>query len=225
MRLAGTGIWSGELRYGDAAEKREAAAELDELGYSALWIPDMGGDVFGALRDLLDATFNLARSIEHDDPVRALDAYEQAIALGRAGAAQMIIGPALVGVARLRSRMQDRVAALEALYEAISYGNYVGSRPIVVEVLGAGADILLRVGEPSTATVLAASLLQGALLAINVSSQRDAELERTLVSARQALGDEEYQRLVARGEAMSYEEVVEFVLDNVRRAMSEAIDS
>ena len=56
MRLAGTGIWSGELRYGDAGEKREAAAELEELGYSALWIPDMGGDVFGALRDLLDAT-------------------------------------------------------------------------------------------------------------------------------------------------------------------------
>ncbi len=56
MRLAGTGIWSGELRYGEAGEKREAAAELEELGYSALWIPDMGGDVFGALRDLLDAT-------------------------------------------------------------------------------------------------------------------------------------------------------------------------
>jgi probable F420-dependent oxidoreductase len=33
-----------------------AAAELEELGYSALWIPDLGGDVFGALRDLLDAT-------------------------------------------------------------------------------------------------------------------------------------------------------------------------
>jgi probable F420-dependent oxidoreductase len=56
MRLAGTGIWSGELRYGEAGEKREAAAELEELGYSALWIPDVGGDVFGALRDLLDAT-------------------------------------------------------------------------------------------------------------------------------------------------------------------------
>ena len=56
MRLAGTGVWSGELRYGEAGEKREAAAELEELGYSALWIPDVGGDVFGALRDLLDAT-------------------------------------------------------------------------------------------------------------------------------------------------------------------------
>jgi probable F420-dependent oxidoreductase len=56
VHLGGTGIWSGELRYGNAGEKREAAAELDELGYSALWIPDVGGDVFGALRELLDAT-------------------------------------------------------------------------------------------------------------------------------------------------------------------------
>jgi probable F420-dependent oxidoreductase len=56
MRLTGTGIWSGQLRYGEAGEKRDAAAELEGLGYSALWIPDVGGDVFGALRDLLDAT-------------------------------------------------------------------------------------------------------------------------------------------------------------------------
>jgi probable F420-dependent oxidoreductase len=54
--LSGIGIWSGELRYGDADEKRDAAAELETLGYRALWIPDVGGDVFGALRDLLDAT-------------------------------------------------------------------------------------------------------------------------------------------------------------------------
>ena len=56
MELGGIGIWSGELRYGDEGEKRDAAAELEDLGYTALWIPDVGGDVFGALRTLLDAT-------------------------------------------------------------------------------------------------------------------------------------------------------------------------
>jgi probable F420-dependent oxidoreductase len=59
MDLDGIGIWSGELRFGDVGEKREAAAELQELGYTAAWIPDVGGDVFGALRDLLDATSTL----------------------------------------------------------------------------------------------------------------------------------------------------------------------
>jgi probable F420-dependent oxidoreductase len=59
MDLTGIGIWSGELRFGDEGEKREAVAELEELGYTAAWIPDVGGDVFGALRELLDATTTL----------------------------------------------------------------------------------------------------------------------------------------------------------------------
>jgi probable F420-dependent oxidoreductase len=34
----------------------DSAAELEELGYSCLWIPDTGGDVFGAVRHLLEST-------------------------------------------------------------------------------------------------------------------------------------------------------------------------
>jgi probable F420-dependent oxidoreductase len=56
VRLSGTGIWSGGLRYGDAGEAAEAAAELESLGYSALWIPDTGGDLFDAIERLLSAT-------------------------------------------------------------------------------------------------------------------------------------------------------------------------
>ena len=55
-RLGGTGIWSGTLRYGDATRAAELAAELEGLGYSALWIPDVGGDVFGPVGSLLAAT-------------------------------------------------------------------------------------------------------------------------------------------------------------------------
>jgi probable F420-dependent oxidoreductase len=55
-RLAGTGIWSGMLRYGEPGPAAEAAAELESLGYSALWIPDVGGDLFGSLANLLGAT-------------------------------------------------------------------------------------------------------------------------------------------------------------------------
>jgi probable F420-dependent oxidoreductase len=54
--LGRTGIWSGTLRYGDATRAAELAAELEGLGYSALWIPDVGGDVFGPLAGLLAAT-------------------------------------------------------------------------------------------------------------------------------------------------------------------------
>jgi len=51
------GIWSLELRFGDRQEAAEAAAELDELGYSALWIPGgIGGDVLGDVDRLIGAT-------------------------------------------------------------------------------------------------------------------------------------------------------------------------
>ncbi len=55
MRLEGTGIWSGQMRFGDAGLIAESAAELEELGYSAIWIPDVGGDVLGSVELLLRA--------------------------------------------------------------------------------------------------------------------------------------------------------------------------
>ncbi|MEI8238426.1 MAG: LLM class F420-dependent oxidoreductase [Actinomycetota bacterium] len=54
--LGATGIWSGQLRYGDQTEAARHAAELEQLGYSALWIPDVGGDLFTPLGNLLGAT-------------------------------------------------------------------------------------------------------------------------------------------------------------------------
>lgn len=56
MELSGIGVWSQQLRYGDAGQAAEAAAELEELGYSALWVPDVGGPVFDAVGNLLAAT-------------------------------------------------------------------------------------------------------------------------------------------------------------------------
>lgn len=54
--LAGTGVWAHELRYGDPVEIADLAAELEGLGFSALWVPDVGGDLFGSLDTLLAAT-------------------------------------------------------------------------------------------------------------------------------------------------------------------------
>lgn len=54
--LDGVGIWSSQLRYGDPGESAESAAELEALGYTALWIPDVGGPVFDSVGNLLGAT-------------------------------------------------------------------------------------------------------------------------------------------------------------------------
>lgn len=56
-RLGGTGIWSRGLRYHeDRGAVADAAAELEELGYSALFAPDIGGDVLGDVEHLLAST-------------------------------------------------------------------------------------------------------------------------------------------------------------------------
>jgi probable F420-dependent oxidoreductase len=52
----GVGIWSGWLRYGPPDEGAAAATELESLGYSALWLPDVGGELFAALENALGAT-------------------------------------------------------------------------------------------------------------------------------------------------------------------------
>ena len=58
LNLTGTGVWSGELRrHEDRAEAADAAAELESLGYTALWMP--AGDwrtAFDAVSGVLRAT-------------------------------------------------------------------------------------------------------------------------------------------------------------------------
>jgi probable F420-dependent oxidoreductase len=56
MDLSGVGVWSSQLRYGNADEAGEAAAELEELGFTALWIPDVGGPVLDSVAHLLSST-------------------------------------------------------------------------------------------------------------------------------------------------------------------------
>lgn len=49
-------MWAHELRYGDPGAIGDLAAELEALGFSALWVPDVGGDVFASLDHLLSST-------------------------------------------------------------------------------------------------------------------------------------------------------------------------
>jgi probable F420-dependent oxidoreductase len=56
MDLSGVGIWSSQLRYGNTDEAGEAAAELEGLGFTALWIPDVGGPVLDSVDHLLAST-------------------------------------------------------------------------------------------------------------------------------------------------------------------------
>ncbi|GIF73048.1 TIGR03620 family F420-dependent LLM class oxidoreductase [Asanoa siamensis] len=57
MNLGRVGIWSPELRFGPAEASAEAAAELDEAGFRAIWLPG-----FGRNSDLFQVSENHLRS-------------------------------------------------------------------------------------------------------------------------------------------------------------------
>ncbi|MDQ3886917.1 MAG: LLM class flavin-dependent oxidoreductase, partial [Actinomycetota bacterium] len=57
ITLGATGIWNAGLRFRDASAAMDAAAAAEELGYGAVWMPDVGGDdLFPRLQALLEAT-------------------------------------------------------------------------------------------------------------------------------------------------------------------------
>lgn len=61
LGLGRIGVWSRGLRYNaDRAGAEAAVAELEALGYGAVWLPDTGGDVLGDVRGALEATSSIA---------------------------------------------------------------------------------------------------------------------------------------------------------------------
>ena len=57
MDVGTVGIWTGQLEFQPAARAREVAAELDDLGYGALWVPEaVGREAISHAAVLLDAT-------------------------------------------------------------------------------------------------------------------------------------------------------------------------
>jgi len=60
LKLRPVGIWTGALDFVPASRAQEYAAEIEELGYGAIWIPEVAGrDVFVHLALLLSATRTL----------------------------------------------------------------------------------------------------------------------------------------------------------------------
>ena len=59
VEVGRVGIWSSSRQWRDEGESKEAAAELDELGYGALWLGGPNGDL-ALVQQLLDAAPRMA---------------------------------------------------------------------------------------------------------------------------------------------------------------------
>ena len=87
-------MWSHELRYGDPTQIADLAAELEALGFSALWVPDVGGDLLGSLDNLLASTSSvvIATGILNIWMHTAADVGEWRGGLGEADRERLLLG-------------------------------------------------------------------------------------------------------------------------------------
>src|SRR5262245_47095639 len=103
--LGGVGVWSGQLR-SDAPEVMDAARELDELGYSALWIPGgFGGDILDECGRVLDAT---ERAVVATGILNLWMHEPQDVATGHAALTSAHPERFLLGIGVSHSRLVDR---------------------------------------------------------------------------------------------------------------------
>jgi probable F420-dependent oxidoreductase len=142
QEISGTGIWSVHLRYGEPAEVSETAAELEELGYTALWIPDAGGDVFEAIERLLQATRSVIAAtgvlnLWMHSPGETADAHDR---LTRTHGDRFLVG---IGV--------SNAAMVDAMTEPGRYRKPLAATAAYLDALEAAPTPL-----PRHATVLAA---------------------------------------------------------------------
>jgi probable F420-dependent oxidoreductase len=107
LNLTGTGVWSPSLRHHpDRGAAADAAAELESLGYTAVWLPGFGPrTVFDAAGDLLRATSSLTvasgiLSIWDSDP--------ESVAAERAQLSDAYDGRFLLGLGVSHAALVDR---------------------------------------------------------------------------------------------------------------------
>jgi probable F420-dependent oxidoreductase len=123
MQLQRVGIWARALRVGDEGVRREAAAELEELGYGTLWFPGgAGDDSIECAEVLLDATERVVvatgiTNIWTEEPAKVAAGHA---ALAKAHDHRFLLGlgishAPLVGEDRYRKPYAAMVAYLDAL--------------------------------------------------------------------------------------------------------------
>ena len=120
--LGKIGVWSAGLRFGPPEQALELAAELEELGYGALWVP--GGAAAGTLDSaaaLLDATENIpvATGIVNIWVEDAAGIAEQTAALRAAHPDRFLLGVGISHGPLIGDRYEKPLTAMRAYLDGL----------------------------------------------------------------------------------------------------------
>lgn len=136
VALPAVGIWTGALDKVPSARSREYAAELEELGYRAVWVPEIAGrDPYVHLSQLLSATRELigATGIANIWARDAVATSEAANALAEAHPDRVLVGlgvssPDVVGTLRGHDYARP-LTAMRHYLDRLDAAPYTGYRP------------------------------------------------------------------------------------------------
>jgi predicted ATPase/class 3 adenylate cyclase len=165
---------------------------------------------------LASANHSIAWALQRDDPAAALAAAEQYLDLHRQFDIYVSAASGVMSLAGgLRARLGDDPGALEVLHQAILVARDLGARPQIASVLDWALSPLHRTGRPEVAATFVGGLTTGALADVGNFPGVNAARTRTLERLRAVMGDERADELVARGAALSYDDLVQYAAQHL----------
>ena len=158
-----------------------------------------------------------------DDPPAARAALEESIALTEAGAGDVISADARELLGRLEGHEGNVENALRLFTSAMRSSLAAGNRMSLAGHLSYAAEVLgtARI-EPEVVGVLEGAAAHSSELTMVTVEGRERELHEVAINnARSAVGNERYDACAARGAAMTFEEIVDYVLTELDRIIED----
>jgi predicted ATPase/class 3 adenylate cyclase/DNA-binding SARP family transcriptional activator len=181
----------------------------------------------GSPHALAMALFALGQAMSRSDAPRALGIFEECVALVQGGAGgNIVIGGALAEVGRLRARAGDPIGAVQALRAAVQHQHDTGDRSSLAGHLLKAIAPLVQLHQPEPAAVLGSIVDKGSLAPFLLASEEERrERQEAMHATRAQLSSDAYDSALARGAAMTYDEVVTYTLGELDRLLAEARDT
>jgi hypothetical protein len=131
---------------------------------------------------------------------------------------------ALAVLALYQSTNGTALEALEALEEAIQQGYETGDRGQITIAADIAIPLLMRYGDDEAAGVVLGSISGGALPRAGRSGLPGERRARSITLMSERLGDEAFSVAQARGAAMSYQEIMQFIFERIAALQASLAD-
>ena len=155
------------------------------------------------------------------EPAAALAAFEESIALARAGASDSAHTIALGGAAQLHARAGDRSSALDLLRTAVGFDHDVGTRAGLGLTIERAIATLASLGEDALAATCVGIVQSQTVTAFRSLPQTD----RIAARVADRMGAAAYEVAFARGTALAYEEVAPTLIGELDRLLLKSSDA